>query len=73
MIIHSLQEALALPPGRFYVETAFCTLEGKVTEANLTAALARLGESPLGQLPFEAKCRAEIIGRAFNLSWELPE
>jgi hypothetical protein len=68
MIIQSLQQAINLPPGRFYLETAFCNLEGKVTEANLRAALAILG-----QFPVEATCQAEIIGRAFSLPWELPK
>ncbi len=68
MQINSIDDALSLPPGRFYLQTAFCDLEGIVNENNLTVALAILGEFPV-----EATCQAEIIGRASNLSWELPE
>ena len=76
MIIQSLQEALALPPGRFYLQDAFCDLEGRVTEKNLTDAVKQL----YLQFPLTATCQAQIISMAYKLNhpaapcrWELPE
>jgi hypothetical protein len=75
MIIQSIEEALTLPSGRFYLQTAFCDLEGIVNEKNLTVALAILGEFPV-----EATCQAEIIVLGYLIEnpeascrWEPPE
>jgi hypothetical protein len=74
MQINSIDDALALPPGRFYLQHPFSDLDGNVTTKHLSSALKRLGNS----LPLEATCQAEIIVKACELDnptgsyrWEL--
>jgi len=73
MIIESLDQALALPKGRFYLQHAFCDLEGVINEQNLTRAVQKL------RFPLEATCQGQVIAEAYNLDnpssckWELPE
>jgi hypothetical protein len=74
MQINSIDDALSLPLGKWFLQTGLCDLNGNITPEILQSYGEQLS------FPLDAKSQGEIIARGYlrlypeaSCSWESPE